>query len=514
MSTLNSYSFKTTPFAHQFNALEAGVDRVAFGYTMEQGTGKTKTTIDDAAINYNRGIIDCLVVIAPNGVHRDWVLKAIPEHLPDYVPRRCAYWAADMRAAQKRAWDAVFKPGQFLRVFTFNIEAMAHKRALAEVLKIVRLTNAMVVVDESHRIKTWDAAVTRGVMKLRNLAMRRRILTGTPIAEGPLDAFPQLMFLDPSILPTQSVVAWRARYAELLNANSSLIQHIAKKNPKLLKADGTVNPERIPAMIARDRDGRPIYKNLDELRALVSSITYRVLKSDCLDLPEKTYVRRSVDMHELQLKAYQRVIHIAENGFEDVDSARKPIARLNVIGYLQRILCGIMPAAVSDSGEDEAIFKDPRDNPRLASLLSNLDDTDESCVIWCRYTYDVLSIKNALGDRAVMYYGDMTNTARDAAVTQFQSGRKQFIVANTEAGGTGLNLFKGTQSHYYSNSFKLLTRLQSEDRNHRIGTVNRVLYTDYEVEGTVDSKIFRAFLDKKDVADAITGDAFKEWIQL
>jgi hypothetical protein len=60
-------------------------ERSAFGYFMEQGTGKTKALLDDAADIFlnggDNGKIDTLIIIAPNGVHAQWVNEQVPEHL-------------------------------------------------------------------------------------------------------------------------------------------------------------------------------------------------------------------------------------------------------------------------------------------------------------------------------------------------------------------------------------------------------------------------------------------------
>ncbi|RQP10234.1 MAG: ATP-dependent helicase, partial [Microbacteriaceae bacterium] len=65
---------------------------------------------------------------------------------------------------------------------------------------------------------------------------------------------------------------------------------------------------------------------------------------------------------------------------------------------------------------------------------------------------------------------------------------------------------------YYSNSFKLIDRLQSEDRAHRIGQDNSVLYIDLVAEDTVDEKVVEALRNKFNVASQITGDRLKEWL--
>ena len=64
---------------------------------------------------------------------------------------------------------------------------------------------------------------------------------------------------------------------------------------------------------------------------------------------------------------------------------------------------------------------------------------------------------------------------------------------------------------YYSNDFSLEARLQSEDRCHRIGQTNNVLYVDLEVEDTVDTRILNSLKGKKELADLVVGDDPSEW---
>ena len=82
-------------------------------------------------------------------------------------------------------------------------------------------------------------------------------------------------------------------------------------------------------------------------------------------------------------------------------------------------------------------------------------------------------------------------------------GRARFFIANAETGGTGLTLNTATLTIYYSNDFKLVNRQQSEDRNHRIGQKNAVLYVDLVRAKTIDTKIIKAIKDKKDLANYV-----------
>lgn len=506
---LDSYSFKTTPYEHQRKALDLSWDKEPFALLMEQGTGKTKVIIDNAAHLYGLGRIQALVVIAPNGVHRNWCRKEIPAHLPDYVPCRAAWWSSTPNKAEKLAMAELWKPGQALRVFTVNIEAIQMDRCLKEVLKFIQIFDAMIVVDESHRIKTPSITTTKNVMKLRKDSKFRRILTGTPVAQSPLDVFSQFAFLDPYILRCTTYTAFRARYAEIMPQTHPLIQSIMRKTGKSFG----------PTMIATDASGRPVYKNLEELQALIAPHSFRVLKKDCLDLPEKVFYRKAVPLHDLQKKLYKQLADRVKNGLKDGEEFSKPINKLQAVLYFQQILSGIIPAPMDVDGK-KTIFEHPWQNPRIQALLDEVEGTGDQLIVWCRFTHDIHAVSAALRkvygeDSVAQYYGGVGDDERMENEDLFQSGVRRFFVGNAAAGGTGLTLTAAAQAHYYSNSFKLVDRLQSEDRNHRIGqAAESVRYVDYEAEGTVDTKILQAFLAKKDVADAITGDDFSTWIRI
>jgi SNF2 family DNA or RNA helicase len=501
--------FKTVPYAHQLAALECSADQVFYALTMEQGTGKTKVILDTTAHLYNRGRVNALLVLAPNGVHRNWATKEIPKHLPDYVPRACSVWHSTSTKAERAAHDAMLiAPANHLRVFTMNIEAMAVERAVVAVRQFLDSHDALVVVDESTRIKNPKSIRTKNVLALSPIAKYRRILTGTPVPNSPLDVFAQYSFLDPDLFHTRSFTVFRARYADMLPTNHPLIQAIIRRT----------GIHRIPQLIATDAAGRPMYKNLDELRGITQRYTYRVLKRDCLDLPPKVYVRIPIELHPLQQRAYKDLLRRLREGLLEGDKMGRPLTKLNAIMYLQRILLGTLPAPMTASGQHEQLVT-PAQNPRLQALLGELDETSEQVIVWCRYTDDIRLVTGALVEEygaasVVQYYGEVGGAERDSAIARFNKGEARFFVGNPQAGGVGVDgLQVAGQVHYFSNSFKYDERVQSEDRAHRIGQRLNVRYVDYETEGTVDTKILRAFEDKKDVADAITGDAFEEWLR-
>jgi SNF2 family DNA or RNA helicase len=112
-----------------------------------------------------------------------------------------------------------------------------------------------------------------------------------------------------------------------------------------------------------------------------------------------------------------------------------------------------------------------------------------------------------LGDLAVSYHGGISNDQRASSVERFQNDPKvRYFIGQPQSGGIGLTLTAADYAIYYSNSFDLETRLQSEDRCHRIGTKNNITYIDIEAPKTIDTKIIKALRDKKSLADIVTKD--------
>ena len=460
----DDYDFKTKPFDHQRKAFYMSRDKKAFALLMEQGTGKTKVIIDNAAYLYAKGEITSIVVIAPNGVHRNW-LKEIDIHMPDWCIRNSFYYSSGMNKKRIEEYDAVLGSSECLKIFTFNVEAFTSPKAIYYMQKILVSNKVMLVVDESSRIKRPGAKRTKIITKFGKQADFKRIMTGTPVTKGPEDVFSQLKFLDPQILGYDSFYSFRARYCVM---------------------GGFENKQIIS------------YQNIDELTRNIEGHSFRVLKKDCLDLPAKIYQRHYVEMTAKQSKLYQTMkkSFVAELEGNMIE-APEAITRLL---RLQQILCGWFPSEGSVTQIDDK-------NPRIEALKEILSDIDSKVIIWARFKADLRAIERALGDLAVSYHGDVTSDAREVAVDRFQNDPTiKYFIGQPQSGGIGLTLTAADYAIYYSNSFDLEQRMQSEDRCHRIGTKNNVTYIDIETRKSVDSKIIKALREKKNLADVITKD--------
>jgi len=161
----------------------------------------------------------------------------------------------------------------------------------------------------------------------------------------------------------------------------------------------------------------------------------------------------------------------------------------------------------------------PLPNKRIAELLSIVEETDSKIIIWATYRHDIDAIKKALQTEYGMesvgtYYGDTDADERQRVLAEFQDpeSKLRFFVGNPSTGGYGLTLTAANVVVYYSNSFDLEKRLQSEDRAHRIGQRQNVTYIDLITPNTVDEKIVKALRDKIDIATQVMGEEVMKWL--
>ena len=480
-----NYKFKTEPYEHQRKAWLANLQRQSYGYFMEMGTGKSKVLIDTMAHLANTQQIDFALVIAPKGVYRNWVNKEIPEHFPDDIRQHIFLWQPLSTKKYRDALKDFFvNPEPGLKIFVMNVEAFSSPKGKKAGEWIAKRfgANGMIAIDESTTIKNPKAARTKSLLKISQQFKCRRILTGSPVTKSPLDLFAQCAFLDPQILGYRSYYAFQARYA--------------------LTQTRTMGSLSFNEIIG--------YKNLDELTDKIDTFSYRVLKKDCLDLPEKNYTVRYVGMTPEQRQMYQDISDQAMIEFEDGELVTS-LQMITALLRFQQILSGHLP---TDDG-NLVEFK----TQRLDALMSCIEESSDKIIVWSRFRYDIIRIKDALAktygsDSVVTYYGDTSDEERQNAITLFQHGDARFFVANPATAGYGLTLTAANTVIYYANDFNLETRIQSEDRCHRIGQKNPVTYIDLICEGTVDEKIVQALRDKIDISAKVLGEEAREWLTL
>ena len=481
---IKNYKFKTKPYEHQLKALEKSWASDTYALFMEMGTGKSKVLVDNIAILYDRGAIKGALIVAPKGVYKNWDAIEFPTHLPDHIECTKVLWEPTATKKKQAELDTLFDDKGDLKILIMNVEAFSTSKGLdfARSFLNIFVGRALIGIDESTTIKNPTAKRTKNILKIGDLAKYRRILTGSPVTKSPLDLFSQCEFLDPYHLGHASYYSFRARYANMVKRN--------------------FGGRQVQLVVS--------YRRLDELADILDKFSYRVLKEDCLDLPEKVFTKRLVELTPEQDKAYKQMKQMAlamlDNG--------EVMTTVNVMTQLMRlhqITCGHFKA---DDGTTTALK-----NNRMDALLQLLEETDGKVIIWANYREDIKNIvaalKKAYGDAStVEYHGGVDSTLRQEHIAQFQqkNGPTRYFVGNAQTGGYGITLTAANTVIYYSNSYDLEKRLQSEDRAHRIGQTGSVTYVDLITENTVDDKIVKSLRNKINIANEIMGEDIKEWI--
>jgi SNF2 family DNA or RNA helicase len=335
-------------------------------------------------------------------------------------------------------------------------------------------------IDESTTIKTPTAKRTKNIIGIGQNAKYKRIMTGSPITKNPLDLYTQCEFLDPWLLDFASYYSFRNRYAEMKT------MHVRGRSIQVVKE----------------------FRHLGELSDTVKEFSYRVLKEDCLDLPPKVFIKRHVALTTEQKKVYEQMKKHAIAMLNK--KVTTTVTVLTQLMRLHQITCGYVTA---DDGTVQAV-----ESNRLNELMSILEDTDGKVIIWANYQTSVSDIMKALtkkygANSFVHYYGLTPQEDRQDNIRKFQNDPEcRFIIGTPQTGGYGITLTQANTVIYYSNSYDLEKRLQSEDRAHRIGQKKTVTYIDLISEDTVDEKIVKALRDKINIASEVMGEDLKEWI--
>ena len=481
---MRDYKFKTKPFDHQQKAWEDSWAADYYALFMEMGTGKSKVAIDTIGALYEAKQINAALILAPKGVYDNWVQGEIPTHLPDDIKRSVVRWTPSTSKTFQESMKAlVYDAFDGIKIFVMNIEALSTPRGTQVAYAFLCKNPAnIMIVDESTTIKNRKATRTKNILMLAKDAKYKRILTGSPVTKSPMDLFSQCSFLSPDALGFNSYYSFQNRYA--------LVQK------------RTMGSRAFQEIVG--------YRRLDELNLKLDSFSNRILKEHCLDLPDKMYIRRDVALTDEQKRVYTQMKKLALAKLENGELATTASV-LTQIMRLQQICCGFLQP---DEGEIQEL-----DNNRLKELMEVVDELQGKAIIWATYTHDIQQVSSALRDRfgpeaVATYYGATPQDERQEIVNKFQDkdSSLRFFVGQPRTGGYGITLTAANTMIYYSNSYDLEIRLQSEDRAHRIGQENKVTYIDLVSPRTIDEKILKALRGKIDLAGKVLGEEVRDWL--
>lgn len=476
---------KTVPMGHQQEAYDKYRGKPYFALFWDQGTGKTKTLLDMAAYAYHKGVVDCLIVIAPNGVHANWVIEEIPKHLAIENHIAITYYNGKGKKWEKNFVDIINEENHRdkLKVICFSVEgfslAKKQKGALEYLLKTHKCYG---IIDEADDIANPMAKRTKYLLKLSDQFKVRRIATGTPVDSKPLAAWAQMRFLSPNVFMGQDYFSFRARYSIMKD--------------KVVKIGAREVIQKFPVA----------HRNLDKLGDIIRTVSDRVLKEDCMDLPEKVYKSIPIEMAPQQAKYYKEMLDRAFYVLAESDDLVYAKNALDMMGKLSRITGGFAEKGV-----------EIKPNRKLNWVSDNIDKytSTSDVIIWCRYRDEIEAVVKAIGSkRCAVVHGGVLDQDREDAIDRFKNDPDCDVLVTNRTMSRGHTLVNASTNFYYSNDYSLRNRRQSEDRTHRKGQTLSCLYIDLVCVDTVDEKVLETLKLKKDVSDLVLGDPKKAWVQM
>lgn len=471
------FPFKYPPMKHQKEPLDRFYDKPVGGLFYPVGSGKSKISIDllsAKAMDVGDNHIDGALILCPYSIRKNW-LKQLQEHCPiDYRAEVLDY----STTRGKRAFNELLDSEDKLRVLIVGIESLSSGSAKYFVdtflLAVGGKDGAAIIVDESQRIKNPSAKRTRACLELAKNSRFRMIMTGTPITQGILDLYSQMLFLDKDIIGFNDYYSFRNRYAVL---------------------GGYSGKEVIG------------YKNVDELMSAIKPYVCQATKEEVHNnLPPATYMVREVKMTEKQKAMYKKIS--LEKLIEVEDSQIAVTNALAKLTRLQQVTGGFTVKETTDpvSGElvTEPYFLGSGKIDEVVSIAEEAGE-DMNIIVWCKFVPEIELVAKVLsekfgGDKVVTFHGQLTDQQRWENLAKFERREARFFVANPRLGGIGLDILAGDIAIFYSNTFSYEDRIQAEGRNLRTGRKNPVVYIDLVCEGTVDAHVIEIIKTKGTMA--------------
>ena len=543
-------------FAHQIEAIERFKDAQIGAIWHSAGLAKSRTTLAIAAHKYRSNQIAQLLVIAPNLVHKStWYSTEIPKWLgnpesPHHIPYEAILQGSKIKKAFSGSASFHSPLYSKLHIVCVNIDTFSTATKWVPIRDWAIMNPTMVVIDEASLLKNKDAKrtinLTQGFNRIRRsgktiiesqpLTETRFVLSGTPATNGPHDLFCTYEFLQPNFFK-RNYYSFRNYYSMLyrhpmldknimLTLNKDVWEAIKKiKNYSTAANRFSISEDTYDTIQSQDSYQGP-YKHSDALLKAIEPISSIKRIEDCLDMPKQTYLTHKVEMTPLQAQAYKdmRQYLLATFNTETGTKVATAANKVTSLIRLQTLTSGFIlaeeagEAASEDPLEEEEEATGEEATPewistaKLDALYGDLEiaTTNGPVIVITRFTAEA---KRIYEDLTRLYKCClMTGWSKIGTVEAFQQGKYDVMVANIKVISKGLNLQNSYQMFYFSNTFSLEDRIQSEARIYRAGQPHACLYTDYVVEGTVDEAITEALQNKRHFYEQIMHSDLEELV--
>jgi SNF2 family DNA or RNA helicase len=451
---------KTKPWRHQIEAFQFAMECLLRGagaalLALLMGLGKTLVALMVmAALAARRVLISCPLRVVPvweQQIERHLDLPLIVVSLDDSV----SSVASKRKLAEEKLKLAEVTGRPLVIIINYDSVWRSPFADWAEAQQW-----DLIIADESHRLKAPGGKASLAFKRLRSHARYRLALTGTPLPHSPLDAYAQFRFLNQTIFGP-SFAAFRQKYAVM----------------------GGFQRKQVTG-----------FQHLDELEALMKTITFRVSK-DVLDLPPETHVTYECELSPEALRVYR---NLEEDFVAEVRDGRVTAANAMVkLLRLQQVAGGWVK---TDDGQYRRV--DSAKQNLLADTFADIG-AGEPVVVFCRFHADLDAVHEAAKTAG---FESLELSGRRDELKLWQDGQAQVLAVQISAGGVGVDLTRARYSIYYSLSFSLGEYDQALSRVHRPGQTRPVEHIHLVARNTVDRKIMRALEKRAEVVEAVLAE--------
>ena len=443
-----------TPFKHQKVTSEfLSINRKAFCFN-EAGTGKTSSVLWSADYLMSQKEIKRVLIICPLTI-------------------MYSAWQGDVFNTCMHRTSAVAHGTAEKRIKIINSEyefVIINYDGVAVVRDTIEKAGFdLIVIDEANAYKTPTTARWKTLSKILKPSTRLWMLTGTPAAQSPLDAFGLAKLVCPNRVPKISA-AWRDKVMYQVTR----FKWVPKRNAK------------------------------DEIfKALQPSIRYA--KADCLDLPDVMYQTRDVPLTPQVEKYYKSL----KNDFL-IEAAGAQVTAVNAAANVNKLL-QISGGAVYTDKKEVVEFDI---SPRLAALQEVLDETEHKTIIFVPYRHTIEVVSRYLNKNNItneIINGSVSATERAAIIGRFQTSEDpKTLIIQPQAASHGVTLTAANTVVFWSPVLSVETYLQCIARMDRVGQINKM--TVVHLQGSdIERKMYQMLQGKVDMHTKLV-DLYKEEI--
>ena len=435
-SILNNYNWpgKFKPFAHQKQTAEfLTLNRKAFCFN-EQGTGKTASVIWACDYLMNLGVVKRVLVICPLSIMK----SAWQQDLFKFaIHRTCDVAHGDAKRRKK-----IIEAGSEFVIINFDG---------VEIVKETILKGGfdLVVVDEASAYKNAQTTRWKTLRDVANNVKGVWMLTGTPAAQSPVDAFGLAKLINPDNTPK-----FYGQFRDQVMYKVGMYRWLPKAT-----AQATVHKVLQPAI--------------------------RFEKDQCLDLPDVTFVERDAPLTPQQVKYYKllkKQMTMSADG-EQVTSVN---AATNINKLLQ-----ISGGAVYTDTKEVIEFDVSN---RLRVIQEVIEEASHKVLVFVPFTHTIELLSDYLtraGITCDVINGQVPVNKRHDIINDFQSTDTiRVLIIQPQAASHGLTLTAANVVVWYAPVTSVETYLQANARINRPGQKNAM--TIVHITGSeVEAKLYK-----------------------